>query len=104
MSQVLFVMRGQRDTQSDDCFAFTTCHGDSLENLIFPCHTFRCELNEAVSKILYSFWTVFKRQQLLNKQQEHQSSECGRLVRLFSFPCRQLATTACRSKVRRGVR
>ena len=65
MSQVLFVVRGQRASSEESCFAFTTCHGDNLDNLIFPCHVYRCKLADAVSKILYSFWTVFKRQQML---------------------------------------
>ena len=65
MSQVLFVVRGQRSSSEESCFAFTTCHGDSLDNLIFPCHVYRCKLADAVNKILYSFWTVFKRQQML---------------------------------------
>lgn len=90
MSQVLFVVRGQRGSTEESCFAFTTCHGDNLDNLIFPCHVFRCKLADAVSKILYSFWTVFKRQQMLiqksksieseisNDEKQHSSSSSGK--------------------------
>lgn len=61
MSHVLFVVRGAKSSRESACFAFTTCHGDSVDNLIFSCHVFRCNLVEAVSKVLYSFWTVFNR-------------------------------------------
>lgn len=65
MSHVLFVVRGAKNSSESACFAFTTCHGDSTENLIFSCHVFRCNLVEAVSKILYSFWSVFNRYKFL---------------------------------------
>ena len=61
MSHVLFVVRGGKQSPEAACFAFTTCHGDSVDNLMFSCHVFRCNLVEAVSKILYSFWSVFNR-------------------------------------------
>lgn len=67
MTHVLFVVRGQKNTTESSCFAFTTCQGDSPENYRFSCHVFRCNLADAVSKILYSFWTVFNRHQ--NKQE-----------------------------------
>lgn len=63
MTHVLFVVRGQKSSPESSCFAFTTCQGDSPENFRFSCHVFRCNLADAVSKILYSFWTVFNRQQ-----------------------------------------
>lgn len=76
MSHVLFVVRGAKNTPESNCFAFTTCHGDSSENYIFSCHVFRCKLIEAVSKILYSFWTVFNRQnQQLQSSRQHKNSE-----------------------------
>jgi hypothetical protein len=68
MSQVLFVVRGTKGSNNENCFAFTTCHGDQPDHLIFPCHVFRASLSDAVSKILYSFWTVFKRQQMINQK------------------------------------
>ena len=75
MAHVLFVVRGGKATTESNCFAFTTCHGDSMENLMFSCHVFRCNLVEAVSKILYSFWMVFNRQSQIQqqKQQEQQN-------------------------------
>lgn len=75
MSQVLFVVRGTKGTSNENCFAFTTCHGDQPDHLIFPCHVFRASLSDAISKILYSFWTVFKRQQMIN--QKKNSNEIG---------------------------
>jgi hypothetical protein len=70
MAQVLFVVRGKKNSAESSCFAFTTCHGDTMENLIFSCHVFRCKLAEAVSKILYSFWSVFNRQSIQSQQQQ----------------------------------
>lgn len=72
MTHVLFVVRGQKNSPEHSCFAFTTCQGDSPENFRFSCHVFRCKLADAVSKILYSFWTVFNRQSL--KSQETQAA------------------------------
>lgn len=71
MSQVLFVVRGQKTSSENSCFAFTTCHGDSLDNLMFSCHVFRCQLVDAVSKIIYSFWSVFNRHQLQLQQNKN---------------------------------
>ena len=73
MSMVLFVMRGTKGSPEASCFAFTTCHGDSIDNMMFSCHVFRCQLADAVSKILYSFWTVFNRQQQQQQQQQQQA-------------------------------
>ncbi len=70
MTHVLFVVRGQKNSPESSCFAFTTCQGDSPENFRFSCHVFRCQLADAVSKILYSFWTVFNRQQQKHQQQQ----------------------------------
>ncbi|CAF0799546.1 unnamed protein product [Brachionus calyciflorus] len=82
MSHVLFVVRGGKNTPESNCFAFTTCHGDSSENYIFSCHVFRCNLLDAVSKILYSFWTVFNRQNLKNPkpQESNQTSTTGQFT------------------------
>lgn len=76
MSHILFVVRGAKNTPESNCFAFTTCHGDSSENYIFSCHVFRCNLVDAVSKILYSFWTVFNRQnQQGQSSRQHRNSD-----------------------------
>lgn len=75
MAHVLFVVRGSKNSPESSCFAFTTCHGDSMENLMFSCHVFRCKLVEAVSKILYSFWSVFNRQNIQSNQQQQQQQQ-----------------------------
>lgn len=75
MAHVLFVVRGAKNSSESNCFAFTTCHGDSMDNLMFSCHVFRCNLVDAVSKILYSFWTVFNRQNIQQQQQEKQQQQ-----------------------------
>jgi len=74
MTHVLFVVRGQKYSPDSSCFAFTTCQGDSRENLRFSCHVFRCQLSDAVSKILYSFWTVFNRQHQKQHQENNQKT------------------------------
>jgi len=71
MSQILFVVRGSKNSNDSCCFAFTTCHGTNTDNLMFSCHVFRCNLPEAVGKVLYSFWQVFNRQ---SQQKQHQQN------------------------------
>lgn len=56
--KVLFCVRGQDGTSECDCFAFTSRDLDTDE---FQIHIFSCEIKEAVSRILYSFYTAFKR-------------------------------------------
>ncbi|XP_056388006.1 rab GTPase-activating protein 1-like isoform X2 [Hyla sarda] len=56
--KVLFCVRGQDGTPECDCFAFTSRDLDADE---FQIHVFSCEIKEAVSRILYSFFTAFKR-------------------------------------------
>ncbi|XP_020654211.3 rab GTPase-activating protein 1-like isoform X3 [Pogona vitticeps] len=55
---VLFCVRGQNGTAECDCFAFTESFSDTDT---FQIHVFSCEIKEAVSRILYSFSTAFKR-------------------------------------------
>ena len=74
MAHVLFVVRGHKNSTENACFAFTTCQGDSMENFRFSCHVFRCKLADAVSKILYSFWAVFNRQQQMQLKFEGQQT------------------------------
>ncbi|GFS14750.1 rab GTPase-activating protein 1 [Elysia marginata] len=57
----MFCARGPSDTPERQCFAFTCSHGDSPENSIFQCHVFRCDIPEAVPKILYCFGNTFRR-------------------------------------------
>ncbi|XP_077188633.1 rab GTPase-activating protein 1-like isoform X1 [Paroedura picta] len=56
--KVLFCVRGQNGTPECDCFAFTESSSGTEE---FQIHVFSCEIKEAVSRILYSFSTAFKR-------------------------------------------
>lgn len=56
--KILFCVRGHDGTAESDCFAFTESHYNAE---IFRIHVFRCEIQEAVSRILYSFATAFRR-------------------------------------------
>ncbi|KAM5147926.1 rab GTPase-activating protein 1-like isoform 1-T1 [Mantella aurantiaca] len=56
--KVLFCVRGRDGTSECDCFAFTSREPDTDD---FQIHVFSCEIKEAVSRILYSFHTAFKR-------------------------------------------
>ncbi|XP_005374943.1 PREDICTED: rab GTPase-activating protein 1-like isoform X2 [Chinchilla lanigera] len=56
--KVLFCARGHDGTSESNCFAFTESSHGSEE---FQIHVFSCEIKEAVSRILYSFGTAFKR-------------------------------------------
>ncbi|XP_073903508.1 rab GTPase-activating protein 1-like isoform X2 [Castor canadensis] len=56
--KVLFCARGHDGTAESNCFAFTESSHGSEE---FQIHVFSCEIKEAVSRILYSFCTAFKR-------------------------------------------
>ncbi|XP_041370237.1 rab GTPase-activating protein 1-like [Gigantopelta aegis] len=59
--RILFCARGPVESNERKCFAFTFSHGDTPETAIFQCHVFRCDLPEAVAKILYCFATTFRR-------------------------------------------
>ncbi|XP_052038357.1 rab GTPase-activating protein 1 isoform X1 [Apodemus sylvaticus] len=56
--KILFCVRGHDGTAESDCFAFTESHYNAE---LFRIHVFRCEIQEAVSRILYSFATAFRR-------------------------------------------
>ncbi|XP_025918927.1 rab GTPase-activating protein 1-like isoform X3 [Apteryx rowi] len=56
--KVLFCVRGRNGSSESDCFAFTESSCGTEE---FQIHVFSCEIKEAVSRILYSFSTAFKR-------------------------------------------
>ena len=94
MAHVLFVVRGGKTTTESNCFAFTTCHGDSMENLMFSCHVFRCNLVEAVSKILYSFWMVFNRQSQIQQQKQQEQQQNQTLKSRSSESASSVASTA----------
>ncbi|XP_032884227.1 rab GTPase-activating protein 1-like isoform X2 [Amblyraja radiata] len=55
---VLFCVRGIDGTSESNYFAFTESYGSTDE---FQLHVFCCEIKEAVSRILYSFSTTFRR-------------------------------------------
>ncbi|KAK7888597.1 hypothetical protein WMY93_024157 [Mugilogobius chulae] len=56
--KVLFCARGKEGTVESDCFSFTESYRSSED---FQIHVFSCEIKEAVSRILYSFSTAFRR-------------------------------------------
>ena len=47
MTHVLFVVRGQKNSNEQSCFAFTTCQGDSPDNLRFGAPELGCRRNHA---------------------------------------------------------
>ncbi|XP_014674298.1 PREDICTED: rab GTPase-activating protein 1-like [Priapulus caudatus] len=59
--RILFCARGHMNSSEARCFAFTCSHGDSIDTTIFQCHVFRCEIPEAVGKVLMSFANAFRR-------------------------------------------
>ncbi|MCI4383472.1 hypothetical protein PGIGA_G00026910 [Pangasianodon gigas] len=56
--KVLFCARGKDGSLESDCFCFTESYRSSED---FQIHVFSCHIKEAVSRILYSFSTAFKR-------------------------------------------
>uniref|UniRef100_A0A8C5I324 Rab-GAP TBC domain-containing protein n=1 Tax=Gouania willdenowi TaxID=441366 RepID=A0A8C5I324_GOUWI len=56
--KVLFCARGQEGSMESDCFSFTESYRSSED---FQIHVFSCHIKEAVSRILYSFSTAFRR-------------------------------------------
>ncbi|KAF3690731.1 Rab GTPase-activating protein 1 GAP and centrosome-associated protein Rab6 [Channa argus] len=56
--KVLFCARGQEGSKESDCFSFTESYRSSED---FQIHVFSCHIKEAVSRILYSFSTAFRR-------------------------------------------
>uniref|UniRef100_A0A3B3BDS4 RAB GTPase activating protein 1 like n=1 Tax=Oryzias melastigma TaxID=30732 RepID=A0A3B3BDS4_ORYME len=56
--KVLFCARGREDSVESDCFSFTESYRSSED---FQIHVFSCHIKEAVSRILYSFSTAFRR-------------------------------------------
>jgi hypothetical protein len=49
VNQIIFFARGTSGTDDSACFAFTCSHGENLQDAIFQCHAFRCDVPEAVS-------------------------------------------------------
>ncbi|XP_051929864.1 rab GTPase-activating protein 1-like isoform X2 [Hippocampus zosterae] len=56
--KVLFCARGRDGSVESDCFCFTESYRSSED---FQIHVFSCHIKEAVSRILYSFSTAFRR-------------------------------------------
>uniref|UniRef100_A0A8C1WJW5 RAB GTPase activating protein 1-like n=1 Tax=Cyprinus carpio TaxID=7962 RepID=A0A8C1WJW5_CYPCA len=56
--KVLFCARGCEGSVESDCFSFTESYRSAED---FQIHVFSCHIKEAVSRILYSFSTAFKR-------------------------------------------
>ncbi|XP_076880719.1 LOW QUALITY PROTEIN: rab GTPase-activating protein 1-like [Brachyhypopomus gauderio] len=56
--KVLFCARGKESSLESDCFSFTESYRSNDD---FQIHVFSCHIKEAVSRILYSFLTAFKR-------------------------------------------
>lgn len=86
--RILFCARGKVDTEEARCFAFTSSHGDTQETAIFQCHVFRCQIPEAVARVLITFAAAFKRvpkSMLLHKQQEKQKEKQTDLEFLFDI-------------------
>ncbi|XP_061884406.1 rab GTPase-activating protein 1-like isoform X1 [Entelurus aequoreus] len=56
--KVLFCARGRDGSLESNCFCFTESYRSSED---FQIHVFSCQIKEAVSRILYSFSTAFRR-------------------------------------------
>ncbi|XP_067941177.1 rab GTPase-activating protein 1-like [Watersipora subatra] len=59
--RILFCTRGAIESAERNCFAFTSSHGDNAESTMFQCHVFRCDLSDAVGKILFCFKQLFSK-------------------------------------------
>lgn len=59
--QILFCAQGLQNSEECHCFAFTHSHGFTAESSIFQCHVFKCDVPEAVSKVLLCFAAAFRR-------------------------------------------
>ncbi|CAL4092407.1 unnamed protein product, partial [Meganyctiphanes norvegica] len=86
--RILFCARGMVETEEARCFAFTSSHGDTQETAIFQCHVFRCQIPEAVARVLITFAAAFKRvpkSMILQKQQEQKKEKQTDLEFLFDI-------------------
>ena len=59
--RIIFFARGSAETADSSCFAFTCPRGDSEEASIFQCHVFRCEIPEAVTRVMNCFVQAFRK-------------------------------------------
>src|SRR5690349_16861442 len=60
INQIIFFARGVLGSSEAACFAFTCAHGESIDQSIFRCHVFRCDIKEAVGRIFKSFARAFE--------------------------------------------
>ncbi|KAF2361467.1 PTB/PI domain [Trinorchestia longiramus] len=61
ISTIRKCVHGTIGTRESSCFNFTTIHGSSPATSIMQCHVFRCQIPEAVGKIVDCFGTAFRR-------------------------------------------
>lgn len=61
--RIIFLALGPAGTPDSNCFAFTCPRGDSDETAIFQCHVFRCEISEAIPKVMCSFKLSFRKRE-----------------------------------------
>lgn len=59
--RIIFLARGPAETLDSSCFAFTCPRGDTDNAAIFQCHVFRCEIPEAIKKVMNSFRQAFRK-------------------------------------------
>lgn len=59
--RIIFLARGPAETLDSSCFAFTCPRGDSEDTAIFQCHVFRCEIAEAIPKVMRCFMQAFRK-------------------------------------------
>ena len=59
--RIIFLARGPAQTLDSSCFAFTCPRGDVENAAIFQCHVFRCEIPEAIPKVMASFKQAFRK-------------------------------------------
>ncbi|XP_042874491.1 rab GTPase-activating protein 1-like isoform X2 [Penaeus japonicus] len=87
--RILFCARGKVDTAEARCFAFTSSHGDTHETAIFQCHVFRCQIPEAVARVLITFAAAFRRipkSKMIKKEEEqHQTRHHSDYEHLFDI-------------------
>lgn len=60
VNKIIFYFRGVIGSSDAACFAFTFQTGDTLENTVFQCHVFRCNIPEAVCQVSSCFSKAFQ--------------------------------------------
>lgn len=61
IQRIIYFAKGPAGTPDASCFAFTCPRGDSDETAIFQCHVFRCQIPEAVPRVMSCFVQAFHR-------------------------------------------